>query len=158
MGWLQLHRHQTDPSVLNTSALQKDCTSTHVGTNQNDTSLPLSYPFIASHVPDDQLPFIPTTSVLHVTSNGHRRWLIIDDTIYDCTDFISEHPGGKVVIDSFVGKDCSWQFWRFHTREHMEIYGNGLRVGRTKGVENPYKEPARYVGLRGLGTKDEGLD
>ena len=30
-----------------------------------------------------------------------------------------------------------------------------MRVGRTEGVMNPYKEVRRWVGLRGLGD-DEG--
>lgn len=32
----------------------------------------------------------------------------------------------------------------------MEEYGRALRVGRTKGLENKYKEPVRFVGLRRL--------
>jgi hypothetical protein len=31
-------------------------------------------------------------------------------------------------------------------------------VGRTKGVENPFVERKRFVGLRGLGMGDEGWD
>ncbi len=33
----------------------------------------------------------------------------------------------------------------------MEEFGRSLRVGRTEGIVNKYKEPARYVGLRRLG-------
>ena len=58
------------------------------------------------------------------------------------------------MIDSFVGKDCSWQFWRFHGKEHMESHGRALRVGQTKGVKNPFKERARWVGLRRLGDDE----
>ena len=59
------------------------------------------------------------------------------------------------MIENFVGKDCSWQFWRFHNKQIMEEWGRRLRVGRTEGVMNPYKEVRRWVGLRGLGD-DEG--
>ena len=34
----------------------------------------------------------------------------------------------------------------------MKEYGLALRVGKTEGIENPYKEPKAYVGLRPLGV------
>jgi hypothetical protein len=33
----------------------------------------------------------------------------------------------------------------------MEQFGKPLRVGRTRGLENKFKEPPKYVGLRRLG-------
>jgi cytochrome b involved in lipid metabolism len=72
----------------------------------------------------------------------------VDNIIYDCTDFIAEHPGGETVIDSFGGQDCSWQFWRFHNATHMKEFGRRLRVGRTAGIRNRFAERPRFVGLR----------
>jgi hypothetical protein len=34
--------------------------------------------------------------------------------------------------------------------KHMQGFGRKLRVGRTSGVENRFKEPPRYVGLSNL--------
>ena len=45
-----------------------------------------------------------------------------------------EHPG---------------QFLRFHSSKHLKEYGSRLRVGKTKAIENRFKEPKKYVGLRG---------
>jgi hypothetical protein len=59
------------------------------------------------------------------------------------------------VIESFIGEDCSWQFWRFHVKEVMEEFGRLLRVGRTEGVRNRFPEPTRWVGLRKWGRGDE---
>lgn len=80
--------------------------------------------------------------------------IVVEDIVYDCTDFISEHPGGEKIIQSFAGQECTWQFWRFHGKKDMEELGKPLRVGRTKGLKNRFKEPVRYVGLRRLGDDD----
>ena len=79
---------------------------------------------------------------------------MVDEVVYDCTQFIREHPGGEQIIRPFAGAECSWQFWRFHGRKDMEEFGRPLRVGRTKGLQNKFKEPVKYVGLRGLGDDD----
>lgn len=158
MGWLQLNRQQiTASSPENSPEKDKDSTTTFIeNISTVHTSNSKIYPSQPLQTPDSQLPFISPTTVANVTADRRVLWLVIDNIIYDCTDFISEHPGGTAVIESFVGKDCSWQFWRFHGREHMESHGRGLRVGRTKGVKNPYKERVRWVGLRRLG--DDGWD
>jgi hypothetical protein len=36
----------------------------------------------------------------------------------------------------------------------MDEYGRPLRVGRTEGMQNKFKESLRYVGLRKLGGDD----
>jgi len=107
------------------------------------------YPFQDVTVPDESLPFIPPNIVQSQRSakrNQHRRiWIVIDGIVYDCTNFIHEHPGGDTVIRSFIGEDSSWQFWRFHSRSIMENSGRPLRIGRTEGIQNRFKEPPRYV-------------
>ncbi|KAM3067059.1 hypothetical protein ACMFMG_011732 [Clarireedia jacksonii] len=100
----------------------------------------LEYPPQDCSVPDSDLPFIPA-----MVSQG-RAWIVVDNIVYDCTKFINEHPGGETVIRSFVGEDCSWQFWRFHDKVIMEQWGQPLRVGRTEGIRNRFKEIPKYFG------------
>lgn len=78
----------------------------------------------------------------------------MDNIVYDCTTFVLSHPGGKTVIESFCGADCSWQFWRFHGEKEMREFGRALRVGRTEGIQNRFKEPVKYVGLRKIGMDE----
>ncbi|KIY01440.1 uncharacterized protein Z520_02992 [Fonsecaea multimorphosa CBS 102226] len=139
------------------------------------------FPFVPESLSDDALPFIPKELVLErrhgkrsksedhpqrkvdggeerkqpqQQDHEHEHWIVIDDIVFDCSDFISEHPGGQQVILSFVGEDCSWQFWRLHGKNVMEQYGRALRIGRTEGIQNRFVEPVRYVGLSNLG--DDG--
>lgn len=125
MGWLQLKRQQ--PTL---SAPEKETPISFIENVDSTHDKPMlhSHPPLPLHTPDSQLPFVSPATIASVTSTHHVLWLIIDNIIYDCTDFISEHPGGAAVIESFVGKDCSWQFWRFHGEEHMESHGRALRV------------------------------
>ncbi|KAF6812914.1 FMN-dependent dehydrogenase [Colletotrichum sojae] len=45
-------------------------------------------------------------------------WLVIDDSVYDFTDFVREHPGGIAVILKCAGKDA--------TRVYSEVHGPNL--------------------------------
>ncbi|GAQ47403.1 cytochrome b5-like heme/steroid binding domain-containing protein [Aspergillus tubingensis] len=108
------------------------------------------FPIQDSSVPDEDLPIISAACVhqQRMTQDLRRKryWIVVDNIVYDCTDYLDEHPGGSTVIRSFVGEDCSWQFWRFHSAAIMKTWGRRLRVGKTKEVHVRYKEPPRFVG------------
>ena len=112
------------------------------------------YPFQATSLSNDKLPFIPSDVVQAARSDPNRLWIVIDQVVFDCTEFASIHPGGYTVIESFHGEDCSWQFWRFHSRSNMDTDGQPLRIGRTADVANRFKEKPRFVGLRRLGADE----
>lgn len=169
MGWIRL-RNQSAANKFPTGRLP-DLTATHDKVlpqsdhveNIDSSSAPVSDlqdRFQQLSIPDSDLPYIDKSRVSRIRErwrsqledpfNVSRAWIVIDNIIYDCTEFQHEHPGGVSVIQNFIGQDCTWQFWRFHSMEHMEEFGKKLRVGRTSGVENRFKEPPRYVGLSSL--------
>ena len=169
MGWLSLQCTDAAADVEGDSAHITPL-SNKIGiygehaedTATTTTSLPQSlpqkvFPFQEPSLSDSDLPYIDPSIVSlldqqwrsssDVTRKHLQVWIVIDNVVYDCTQFQREHPGGIDVIQSFVGQDCSWQFWRFHGREQMREYGRPLRIGRTSGIQNRFKEPPRYVGL-----------
>ena len=184
MGWLQLSRRQGQHShdsasidarpkqgleqvedIEHIEHIQGHCAESVLGANQ--TQRARKYPFLPQTTPDYNFPLIPKDEVLSkrrpgalsTTSSVRSHsiddcWIVVDNVVYDCTEFIEEHPGGEQVILSFLGEDCSWQFWRFHGREQMEQSGRPLRIGRTNGIENRFKEPSRFVGLSKLGNDE----
>lgn len=36
-----------------------------------------------------------------------KKFIIIDNKLYDITDFVEDHPGGQDVLLTHVGKDAS---------------------------------------------------
>jgi hypothetical protein len=89
---------------------------------KSSTSPSREYPFVDESVTDEALPFIASDLVRsrsgqlivdghkkHEPSEDKKLWIVIDNIVYDCSEFALEHPGGESVILSFIGEDCSWQ-------------------------------------------------
>ncbi|QMW32400.1 hypothetical protein G4B84_007831, partial [Aspergillus flavus NRRL3357] len=54
------------------------------------------------------LPYISPDQVSKRNGvDNSEIWLVIDDIVYDCTSFLSGHPGGEAVLRRFAGFDCS---------------------------------------------------
>ena len=43
-------------------------------------------------------------------------WVIIDGVVYDSTEWLMDHPGGKKIIMGLAGKDCTKHFNTLHSR------------------------------------------
>ena len=56
-------------------------------------------------------------------------YIIVDDGVYDITNFIEEHPGGAKILKRVAGKDATKQFWKYHGKSVLEKYGAKLKVG-----------------------------
>ncbi|KAF3036207.1 hypothetical protein E8E12_007061 [Didymella heteroderae] len=173
MGWLKAVRNST--AEANAPTIPSHETGAKLDVNQNcvyyieDTNLGARsptqqlqlLPLAHQDTPNSELPFL-SASQLALLSDRHGNtsisplYIVVDDIVYDCTQFVHDHPGGPRVIQSFRGQDCSWQFWRFHSKENMKEWGHPLRVARTQGVKNRWKERPRFVGLRKFGAEEEG--
>lgn len=152
MGWMQrsLRAHQTTTHVgIAVPQFTKDTfePSTIFIDDRED---PKSYKPLPLSAENDDLPYIPSHLVFE-SVNCALYWLVIENIVYDCTEFIREHPGGPEVLKPFWGSDCTWQFHRFHGKDELEKHGRALRIGRTQGVSNKFKERPRFIGLRRLG-------
>lgn len=171
MGWLKIG-YRTESAAATRNSFKEDLkfSTEHIENirlEPQEATEP--YPKVGLSVPDSDLPFISPREIAQRVSKetgGLRKLLkhtllvkkannegviVVDNIVYDCANFLQEHPGGEQVIKSFAGAECSWQFWRFHGRKEMDEFGRALRVGRTKGIVNKFLEPKKYVGLRRLG-------
>mmetsp|Transcript_19543 Transcript_19543/g.67988 ORF Transcript_19543/g.67988 Transcript_19543/m.67988 type:complete len:82 (+) Transcript_19543:83-328(+) len=50
-------------------------------------------------------------------------WVVVGDEVYDVTNFMADHPGGKKAIMLFAGKDATEEFDMLHERKVIKKYG-----------------------------------
>jgi cytochrome b involved in lipid metabolism len=43
-------------------------------------------------------------------------WVIIDGKVYDSTEWLKDHPGGKAIIMGIAGQDATKQFDALHSK------------------------------------------
>ncbi|KAF7861445.1 hypothetical protein EAF04_008010 [Stromatinia cepivora] len=72
--------------------------------------------------------FSPSEVAAHKdVDNG--MYIIIDEGVYDVTNFLEEHPGGAKILKRVAGKDASKQFWKYHNESVLKKYGEKLKIG-----------------------------
>jgi len=83
-----------------------------------------------------ELPLVTKPIFDEIMREGYKL-IVINDIVHDVTDFVDEHPGGKAIIESAVGKDGTRQF-----TGGVYAHSNGannllsqMRVGRVDPVE-----------------------
>lgn len=56
-------------------------------------------------------------------------WVAVDGGVYDVTEFLDEHPGGKRAITIYAGKDATEQFMMMHRPEVLVKHGKEFKIG-----------------------------
>lgn len=59
-------------------------------------------------------------------------WCVIDNTVYDLTDFVMAHPGGESVLQQIAGQDATTAFYNLHRHEVLKKYAD-LAIGTIQG-------------------------
>jgi len=62
-------------------------------------------------------------------SNEGDMWVIIDGQVFDISDFVDAHPGGRLVLAQEAGKDVTKKYGLFHGPDVMRKYKPRLLVG-----------------------------
>ncbi|KAI9373154.1 cytochrome b5-like heme/steroid binding domain-containing protein [Aspergillus egyptiacus] len=75
--------------------------------------------------------FTPADVASH-NSPDKGLYIIVDNAVYDVTNFIDEHPGGAKILKRVAGKDATKQFWKYHNDGVLKKYGPKLKVGDVK--------------------------
>ncbi|KAH7042140.1 putative fatty acid desaturase [Macrophomina phaseolina] len=152
MGWMKLKASSTSNTQL--TPAEHDLKYAH-SPDQHYPHIE-HLPLADEALPNEELPFLSAVDfAAQLEENVERLYLVIDSIVYDCTDYAHDHPGGARILFNFKGTDCSWQFWRFHSAEHLRAAGHRYRIARTTGVANRFQEKPRYVGLARLGSSQD---
>ena len=71
--------------------------------------------------------FTPTDVAAH--NQRDDCWIIINNHVYDVSKYLSSHPGGKLSILRFAGKDATEMFFKLeHSIEAQQIL-SGFEIG-----------------------------
>ncbi|ESZ98466.1 hypothetical protein SBOR_1128 [Sclerotinia borealis F-4128] len=73
--------------------------------------------------------FSPSEVAAHSKDAEDGLYIIIDENVYDITNFLEEHPGGAKILKRVAGKDASKQFWKYHNEGVLKKYGEKLKIG-----------------------------
>merc|ERR1711934_707626 len=56
-------------------------------------------------------------------------WLVVHGKVYNVTEFLADHPGGKKVLVRASGADASEEFDMLHKPEVLEKYAKDYQIG-----------------------------
>ncbi|XP_066249017.1 cytochrome b5-like isoform X2 [Euwallacea similis] len=77
-------------------------------------------------------------------NNKNSTWFIINNDVYDVTEFLNEHPGGEEVLIEQAGKEATEAFedvgHSSDAREMMEKYKIGTIVAAERNPDLPRKK------------------
>jgi len=60
-------------------------------------------------------------------------WVILHNEVYDVTNFLNDHPGGKKAIMLYAGKDATVEFDMLHSKDLLARYGPDFHIGSLQG-------------------------
>jgi predicted heme/steroid binding protein len=56
-------------------------------------------------------------------------WIVIDNKVFDVSNFLKEHPGGSKVVLKLAGKDATKEFKQLHAPDVLTKYAPQLCIG-----------------------------
>ena len=56
-------------------------------------------------------------------------WIIINNLVYDVTNFLKDHPGGESILVSMGGKESTETFEMFHKLSVLDKHGKKYIIG-----------------------------
>jgi len=59
-------------------------------------------------------------------------WVVINGQVLDATSFLDDHPGGKMAIMTFAGRDASEEFNMLHDKGVIAKYAPHTVIGSLK--------------------------
>ena len=90
-----------------------------------------------------QLPVFTPSTLATSASTPSPLLLAVAGVVYDLSSFADDHPGGREVLDAFVGRDATDTFIEsMHPYEEVWEQMKDMRVGILRGEEQQEQRSA----------------
>jgi sulfite reductase alpha subunit-like flavoprotein/cytochrome b involved in lipid metabolism len=81
----------------------------------------------------DESRWISVSEVAQRNNSKAGYWLIIDQVVYDLTEFAELHPGGRRIVQAYAGIDAEHGYARAHTHQpDVDAMREMYRIGRIR--------------------------
>jgi sulfite reductase alpha subunit-like flavoprotein len=83
----------------------------------------------------DEARWISTSEVAQRNNAKAGYWLILDQVVYDLTEFAELHPGGRSIVHAYAGIDAGHGYARAHSRQpDVDAMREMYRIGRIRSL------------------------
>jgi sulfite reductase (NADPH) flavoprotein alpha-component len=83
----------------------------------------------------DESRWISVSEVAQRNNEKAGFWTILDQSVYDMTEFAELHPGGRTIVRAYAGIDASHAYERAHTQApDVDAMREMYRIGRIRQV------------------------
>ena len=76
-----------------------------------------------------RLRYVNCFIMLYLYSIETSAWVIIKGDVYDVTEWLDEHPGGRKILLKNVGKDATDKFMNFHPDHVLKEVAPKFKIG-----------------------------
>ncbi|AKF09356.1 cytochrome b5 domain-containing protein [Sandaracinus amylolyticus] len=84
----------------------------------------------------DALPPIDASELARHNDETHGHWMAIEGRVYDMTQFIREHPGGRHILQAYAGLDATAGYARSHAgRTEIHAAREMYAIGRLRALD-----------------------
>jgi len=81
----------------------------------------------------DESRWISTSEVAQRNNAKAGYWLILDQVVYDMTEFAELHPGGRSIVHAYAGMDAGHGYARAHAQQpDVDAMREMYRIGRIR--------------------------
>jgi len=89
---------------------------------------------VAAKKPEAASATLPEYTLADVAKHNKDTdcWVVVNGNVVDTTTFLSDHPGGKMAIMAFAGRDATEEFNMVHEAGVLEKFAGNLIVGKLK--------------------------
>jgi len=82
---------------------------------------------------DEYPPQFDMSEIARHNDPQEGYWIVVDRVVYDLTEFIELHPGGRRVVQAYAGMDATHGFMRAHQgRADVDAMRESYRIGMVR--------------------------